>query len=450
MIKKVLLFLLCSVSLQAQHIITGTIESEQNLKWILLYQMQGAQQEYIANTSVVDKKFTLNFPENAPKGVYRLIYTMDSTPFLDIVYNDEDIELSFDPLQPNETVKFTKSEENKLLHEYLVATGGPQYKLDSAQIAYFSADAAKRAVLKNIYKTNYEKFKKAQQTYEQLSNGKLVHHFIKASQRYNAEEPVEVPEVYLHNLKTHYFDYLDVDDEVLINSTMINDKINDFIFYVNRSDDANMNAKLQKVAVATAIGKVEHNPKLAKDIEEGLIYTFVNQQNADMVQYIINNHYEKLPFNYQDTAFIKDIEGQLRTSIGKKAPNFKWSDNRTAKDLYSLSGKNYYVIAFWSSTCGHCLKEMPLLYDFLKDKNSTQAIAIGLEDKTSESGWKTQIQQYLTFVNVLGENKWNNPIAKEYGINATPTFFILDADKNVLAKPDDVEALKSFFKTLKQ
>ena len=308
MIKKVLLFLLCSVSLQAQHIITGTIESEQNLKWILLYQMQGAQQEYIANTSVVDKKFTLNFPENAPKGVYRLIYTMDSTPFLDIVYNDEDIELSFDPLQPNETVKFTKSEENKLLHEYLVATGGPQYKLDSAQIAYFSADATKRATLKNIYKTNYEKFKKAQQTYEQLSNGKLVHHFIKASQRYNAEEPVEVPEVYLHNLKTHYFDYLDVDDEVLINSTMINDKINDFIFYVNRSDDANMNAKLQKVAVATAIGKVEHNPKLAKDIEEGLIYTFVNQQNADMVQYIINNHYEKLPFNYQDTAFIKDIE----------------------------------------------------------------------------------------------------------------------------------------------
>ena len=42
-------------------------------------------------------------------------------------------------------------------------------------------------------------------------------------------------------------------------------------------------------------------------------------------------------------------------------------------------------------------------------------------------------------------NKWKNNFARNYGVNATPSFYILDADKKIIAKPDDVDELTTFF-----
>ena len=93
-----------------------------------------------------------------------------------------------------------------------------------------------------------------------------------------------------------------------------------------------------------------------------------------------------------------------------------------------------YVIVFWSSTCGHCLQEMPILYNYLKANTAVKVIAIGLEDDESKVGWQTMITDYKNFSHVYGKNKWKNKFAGDYGVNATPSFFVLDAQKKVLAK----------------
>ena len=88
---------------------------------------------------------------------------------------------------------------------------------------------------------------------------------------------------------------------------------------------------------------------------------------------------------------------------------------------------------------------MPVLYDYLKTNQQTQVIAVGLEDDESKAGWQQEITKYPKFINVYGTNKWENKYALDYGVNATPNFFVLDAKKKVLAKPDDVDELKLFF-----
>ncbi|MDX5583477.1 MAG: thioredoxin family protein, partial [Aureibaculum sp.] len=157
------------------------------------------------------------------------------------------------------------------------------------------------------------------------------------------------------------------------------------------------------------------------------------------------NHYLQLPKELQDASFINDIKGQLKTAVGMPVPNILWTENSSQEDLYSLTDANYYVVAFWSSTCSHCLIEMPVLYDLLKDSSQIKVISLGLEDDTSKSGWETQISNYPNFINIYGENKWQNQYARDYGVNATPSFFVLDKNKKVIAKPDDVEELKAFF-----
>ena len=137
------------------------------------------------------------------------------------------------------------------------------------------------------------------------------------------------------------------------------------------------------------------------------------------------------------------------TSKGSLAPDFYLDAPKNTKKLSNLTGAEYYILVFWSSTCSHCLKEMPKLEDFVKPlkESEVKVIAIGMEN--DETTWAPKIKELPHFTHVLGLEKWENPIAKQYKINATPTFFILDKNKRFVSKPENIEDLKSFFKNLK-
>ena len=446
MLKKIFfVFLLFTSVINAQHSVKGKMEPISNFKWVVLYQLQGAKQNYITNTKVTNGEFNLIIPEKSSKGIYRLLYDLENRLFVDFIYDDENVTLTFNPKYPNQSTVFTESENNKLFHSYLKAIALPQQKLDSLQVKYFnSTDKTEQENIVKNYYLFYAKLKANQANFENQSNEKLVNHFIKASARYNYAKPIKIPTDYLAAIKTHFFDNIDFNNEVLLNSTFINDKINDFIFYLNTSEDPKMLTQLQKEAISSVITNIGSNKTLTKDIQEGLIYTFSQQQNVIMVNFMLN-HYLQLPKELQDAPFINDIKAQLKTAVGMPVPNIIWKENGIQKDLYNLTDANHYVIAFWSSTCSHCLKEMPVLYNYLNDNVQIKVVAIGLEDSSSKAGWQTQIKNYPKFINVYGDNIWDNKFARDYGVNSTPSFFVLDANKRVIAKPNDVEELKAYF-----
>ena len=445
MLKKIFFLFLFTTVINAQHVVKGNMKPIGNYTWIILYQLQGAKQNYITNTTVTNGEFTIAIPEKTPKGIYRMVYDIKNRLFVDFIYDNENVTLTFNPKHPSQYLEFTASENNKLYRAYIEAITSAQQKLDSLQVSYLQeSDSVKSQKIRMNYVKSHQYLKVIQELHETSSKDKLVNHFINARARYNSMTPIKNSSEYLNITKEHFFDNIDFNSEALLNSSFINDKINDFIFYVNTSDDQKVLTQLQKDAISTVINKIGSNKILAKDIEEGLLYTFSQQQNITMVNYMLNQ-YMQLPKELQDAPFIKDIRGQLKTAVGMLVPNILWKENSTQKDLYSLTNATYYVVTFWSSTCSHCLKELPILYDFLKNKPQVKVVAIGLEDDSSKAGWKTQISAYPNFVNVYGENKWQNKFARNYGVNATPSFFVLDADKKVIAKPDDVEELKVFF-----
>ena len=440
MIKKFfLLILLATAFANAQHTITGKMQPNGDYEWMILYHMQGAKQNYIANADIAAGVFNFTIADSLDVGIYRLVYDLQNQLFVDIIYNNEDISFTFNPENPNKEIEFTASEENKLYYSYLNSTATAQYQLDSLQVAYFSTSDKEK--ISSLYQKNYTDLTKIQQQFEEQSKGKLAHHFIKASARYNSEKPVEKPNGYLKSTKTHFFDNVDFTNQTLLNSTFITDTINDYIFYLNASEDIDVNTQLKKDAITTVMTKIGNNYSLAKDIQEVLLYNFTQQQNAPIVKFILEKYYTKLPTEYQDLDFKKDVEAKIKTALGNKVPNIKWADN----NLYNLSGFDNYVIVFWSSQCGHCLKEIPVLYESLKDKTKTKVIAFGMEEEVSKSIWEKLILNYPAFINVYGANKWQNKVAQEFGINSTPTYFILDADKKIIGKPNDVEEVKVFF-----
>ena len=72
-------------------------------------------------------------------------------------------------------------------------------------------------------------------------------------------------------------------------------------------------------------------------------------------------------------------------------------------------------------------------------------MAVGLEDE--KESWEAMTNEYTEFINILDLDKWSSQKVKDYGITAIPSYLVLDAEKNILEKPEDFEELKSLFET---
>ncbi|MGB2684354.1 MAG: TlpA disulfide reductase family protein, partial [Olleya sp.] len=107
-------------------------------------------------------------------------------------------------------------------------------------------------------------------------------------------------------------------------------------------------------------------------------------------------------------------------------------------------------IVFWSTTCSHCLEEIPELRKYVKtlDNKQLKVIAIALDEDRYR--WKDMTYDYPEFYHVFGEGKWDNEIGNNYNVKSTPSYFVLDSDKKIIKKPYDFKAFEAYFKTLPQ
>jgi len=445
MIKKLLLFaLLLSFSVKAQHTIKGTLKPAHNYSWAILYKLNAAEQVYIKNTKVKDGKFSFKLPKKAKTGVYRILYDLNNNGFVDVIFNNQNIAFTFNPENPYEDINFTSSNENKLYLDFTKKMVKPQQKLDSLQLAYIGADKIAKNKISFQYKKALLKFNQMQGRFEKQSDGMLAHHFIVADKRFNSPTLFDSTALFLNSIKKHYFDNIDFKDSILLNSSFIVDRINEYLFYLNVSPDRKTQNKLYKDAIDAIVYKIS-NQKTKKEIVKSIIDLFLKKDNGIIVDYAMDNYFLNYPQNATDEAFQRKVNGKMKTAVGNTAPEITWTENGKEKKLSDLNNAKNYVVVFWSSTCSHCLHQLPIFYNYLKDKKDIQVVAIGLEN--NDVNWKKVIPRFdgESWINILGLNKWQNKFAKLYNIHATPTFLILNANKKIISKPEDVEDLEAFF-----
>ena len=457
MLKKVFLLglIISFTNLFAQHTLTGTMKpAKEKYTWVILHRLNGINKKYVDNANVKDGKFTLNIPKGSPAGMYRVLYDNENNKFIDFLYNNEDITVEFHPDYPSQLVKYSKSDENKVYQNYIEKVSVLQNKLDSVQVVYFQTkDANKEKTLTKIYKNDLEKLRKTQNDFEVNSKDKLAYHFIKANKRFYADNLIKNTTEYLNTIKKHYFDNIDFSSATLIKSSMLIDKIMDYVFYLNTSNNPQTLEKLRKEGIDNALSKI-NNLKFKKDAIESLLYTFAQQENLKMVDYLFKNHFSKLPIAMQDLEFKGMIQDMLKTTVGNKAPNIVWKDLKGKEhNLYNLKGKKYYLVVFWSSTCPHCLKEMPLLKKYMDDKDDVEVVAVALETKASKIGWIDEKYFYDKFMHALilsseEDSVFRSKTVEDYGVTGTPSFYLLDADKKIISKPYDVKEVKEVYEKL--
>ena len=457
MIKKLfgLLFFVASIA-QAQYTIKGTMTPPPTKQErIILYKMEGAKQRYKANATAEvstvmisgDKQdissFTFALEKDAPSGVYRITYTNRGNGFVDFIFNKENVEFIFNSQSPEESVVFSASRENKVFAEYLNLYGAAQSELDALQVKYVeNQDKA----IKKEYKTKFKEVEKIQDTYENKSEGMFVHHLIKANKRENASSIIDNTEEYLKFTVKNFFENIDFESKELYNTSVLIDRINDYVFYLNYSDDAETQRGLQKGAIEKVMDVVS-DKGFKKEILEYLISVFTDKRDGELVDYIIEDYYDKLPDMLIDDEFKNKKLALLTATVGRTAPDFSWTENGGEMKLSSLNDADKYLLVFWSTGCSHCVREVPDLHKFMQAHKNVSVVSFGIE-YGSNVAWKEFVKNLPGWHHAMGthpENKFENEIVQQYNLLATPSYFVLDKDKKIIAMPNQFEDIKKYF-----
>ncbi len=140
------------------------------------------------------------------------------------------------------------------------------------------------------------------------------------------------------------------------------------------------------------------------------------------------------------------IATNINTEIGAKFPNhvFNKVTHTTAKSIYDVNADKKIVV-FWASTCSHCEAELPKLlekYSAIKAQNA-EIIALSLD--TEKSAYQNKSKD-LPWINDSELQGWYSSFVDKYNIHATPTYFVIDRDNKIIAKPDNSKDLFSFLK----
>ncbi len=435
---KQLIFVLAltmTFSIQAQHTISGTFSPAKDYTWLIAYGLKPGTQGYVADTAINDGKFSMQIPQNAPAGIYRLVYGVPQEEFyFDVLYNGkENIQFNFDA---QKGISFVSSEENKIFNAYFrEITGVKQEFMDF----YSNGKTDKKA-----YKKLGEKLEDVQFAFEQSTENMLAHHFVKANRPYIPSD-YETTEAYWKHKKDNFFKHLDVKNPVLQASGFLTDKLTNYVFTPISTE------RISKVETEKTL---QENIKTVHEKLKGtgspfqmhIFYKIWNMANAngfnDTADFVFTTYLKNLAQATDNQKIITDIEVNNRIRNGAKAPEITWKDGNTTKKLSEWEDAECYVIIFWSSTCSHCLKELPPLHKKLMSNDDVKVLAVGLED--NEANWKNESAKLEHFEHAIALGKWESEYAKAYAIQRTPTYFILDKEKHIIANPQSDKEVVEF------
>ncbi len=422
----------------AQFSIKGTFSPAEEFTWAILYNMTPNNTLYTAQAEIKDGAFEFVLDSTVSKGMYKIVYAVPQEEYnFEVIYNaKEDVILTFSLVNG---VEFLSSTENTLLVSYTKN----MIQISERIGVFYSQNNENKSELKSLFYTQDS----IQTSYENLAKNTLVLHIIKASKPY-IPSLYEDAETYIDHLKSNYFSHVNFNDPFLQSSSFLMERTLGYIFGITSEEEEKTLTYKNNIDFIYSLFNGTES-KFKKNFFKKMWQKFVNANLEGLANHLATKHLIPLAKELKDTQLVNNLFLFNSLSIGSIAPNFSWKTedgDKKSQWLSQLAIAENYILVFWSSTCSHCLKELPKLQKLVKtlDEEKYKVIAIGLEDY--EPDWKSETYYYPKFIHVLGLGKWENDIGKAYNIDATPTYFLLDTNKKIVAKPKSFEELEGFLK----
>ena len=256
--------------------------------------------------------------------------------------------------------------------------------------------------------------------------------FLRTYIGYNKE--IIVPQEYKNKSEQyiidHYFDDMSLSDVRILNTRLLKNKLDDYF-----------NNYLSKQSTDVILQKIDYliNRTTAgyRDIPQNLLDHYVRDyilwylyskyfDNDIIYTHLSDVYFSKLEINNLTENIRKEIVKRAdilrKITIGRLAPTFTYIDDEGKQiDLSEIDSKNT-ILFFHKPDCQKCIREKRIL-GLVKNRQ---------KDLT------------ILHINISEENYHNvsQDIAVQYDIKTTPTIYILDKDKRIIAKNIKAEEIE--------
>ena len=230
--------------------------------------------------------------------------------------------------------------------------------------------------------------------------------------------------------------FLNKSNEMLESSSLMRPVL---VAYVNTSTSANVSADVDKLLQVVNV----ETPR-GQTILSELIEIFDTYGLKDLKEkYLTEAKNLKCTINERLT---RTIATNVNTEIGATFPNYNFNraTNTKAKSIYDIK-VNQKIIIFWASTCSHCETDLPKIiekYKAIKELNA-EVIAFSLDSDAVAYENKVKMLPWINDTELKG---WNSSFSETYNVHATPSYFILDSNNKIIAKPDHAADVISYLK----
>lgn len=446
--KRILLFLsalmFSGISFGQTYHIRGTIPGMSHSEVYLLEDFANSQRMVDTATSDVSGTFEFTMTLQNPVGMYRIM--TPTGKMFDVIYNHENIVFQASGMGGNDMIQVEKSVENLIFYKYLHVKTNNELRLNILRpvLDYYPPNDTFYSVVRRQVEKLQEQLSGVTRKLIENNPGTLAAHFIS----------MDVPVFYPAGLppggetpfmKAHYFDHVDFHDTLLLRTHLLTAKL---VGYLSLYQKPGMDKKaMEKAFVApvdTILKKSRVNQKMYLFCLDYLLKGFKDFGFEHLLLHIAQTQdLSQLPGNSMQ---IKALEDRLalikKLAIGQTAPDFTARTLRGKKiELHKVKAE-HTLLVFWASWCPHCTAALPQLekYYDATHPEKLQIIAISV-DESKKPVLKEIKKEGYAWPNIAEQKGWDSPIALQYGVSSTPTFFLLDKDKKIIAKPAGVQEL---------
>lgn len=248
----------------------------------------------------------------------------------------------------------------------------------------------------------------------------------------------------LEFLRYHFFDKSPIDQPDLIFSPVYNYKIIDYLsLYRDQTNTFYQQEDAFIEATDIIMSNVSGDTDLRSFVVEYLLDGYNSFQMERVQTYIADNYVDETCTTDVVELAKQRVEGYRKMEIGELAADFKVRDIQNREVTLSKLNSDYTVVIFWASECEHCLRMMPGIQEwYLTDRpENVEVVAISID--TIKANWISVVNQMqLPWINAHEPLGWQGKSASDYNVYATPTIFILDRKRVILAKPLTFRELK--------
>lgn len=417
---------------------------------------------YVKDTIKLDSKGMGTF-ENKEKligGIYFIYFPTLKTNqkhFEFIIDQDQNFSLETDTLDLLKNLKVIGCEENVVFHDYQIYMMSNNEKLQNLSTSMKKckpeSDSAKmlQKEMDQLIEEKKAKLTKVMDDYPKSLFAKIIKAMKEPDlPKFTVDENIANKDSVLriknfYYMRDHWFDNIDFSDQRMLRTPVFHNKMNDYLTQMVVQYPDSIIPQVHKV--------IDLSKADTLVFQYTCSYLFNYYETSKIMGMdrvfvdIAERYYLTGQTKWADSTLMAKIKERVRsvkpTLIGEKAHDLKLQTYEgSIVSLNNIKAK-YTVLYFWEPGCGHCKVATPKFHEFYKKVHSKGIEFLAVYTQVELEPWKEFIEknELTDWINAY-DPYYTSKFRDYYDVLTTPSVYLLDKDKKIIAKKIDVESLE--------